>query len=228
MQCSRPATLFDGICRTAMQLPKRTLALLASIAVSIAAHAGSFEDFFVAVRNDNASAVTRLLAAGFDPNTRDEKGRSGLGIAMLEGSPKVAKTLLATPGIAVDTLNDAGESPLMLAALKGNLAGMEQLLAAGARVDQPGWSPLHYAATGPAPRAVELLLGRGAAVDARSPNASTPLMMAARYGDEENVRLLLAKGADPKLVNQQNLRAVDFARLGGRESLTRRLETLQR
>jgi ankyrin repeat protein len=70
---------------------------------------------------------------------------------------------------------------------------------------------------------VELLLARGAAVDAVSPNGSTPLMLAARYGSEESVNLLLARGADAARRNERQLRAADFARLAGREALAVRL-----
>jgi ankyrin repeat protein len=63
-------------------------------------------------------------------------------------------------------------------------------------------------------------------VDARSPNGSTPLMMAARYGSEASVDLLLARGANPKLRNQRDLSAADFARMDGRDALAQRLQTL--
>jgi len=191
-------------------------------------HAGSYEDFFIAVRNDNAGLVRDLVERGFDPNTRDAKGQPGLTIAMQEQSLKAARVLLAQPAVDVDALNQAGESALMMAALKGNLTALALLLDRGARVSQPGWAAIHYAATGPEPRAVGLLLDRGADVNAASPNGSTPLMMAAQYGAEASVKLLLERGADAKRRNQRDLRAADFARLAGRDSLTRMLEQAQR
>ena len=69
-----------------------------------------------------------------------------------------------------------------------------------------------------------LLLDKGAAIDSRSPNGTTPLMMAARYGDEQGAHLLLARGADARLRNDQNLSAADFARTGGREKLAAKQE----
>lgn len=192
------------------------------------ASAGSFDDFFIAIRNDDANALVGLLQRGFDPNTRDEKGAPGLTIAMQVHAEKAAKLLLQHPTIDVNALNAAGESALMMAALKGDLAGAKLLLASGAHLNQPGWSALHYAASGPRPELVQLLLEQGATVNARSPNGTTPLMMAARYGSEDSVRLLLKRGADPKLANQRDLRAADFARLAGRESLASRLDALAR
>ena len=116
--------------------------------------AGSFEDFFIAIRNDNAGTINGLLDRGFDPNTRNEKGQPGLTVAMQEHSLKAARALLARPATEVDALNQAGESALMMAALKGDIDGMQMLIERGAKVDQPGWSPILYAATGPEPKAV--------------------------------------------------------------------------
>ncbi|HET6599582.1 MAG TPA: ankyrin repeat domain-containing protein [Burkholderiaceae bacterium] len=200
--------------------------LVASAFFSVSA--GSFDDFFTAIRQDDASALLSLLQRGFDPNTRDESGQPGLTIAMQVHAEKAAKLLLQHPAIDVDALNSAGESALMIAALKGDIAGTKLLLASGAHVNQPGWSALHYAATGPKPEIVQLLLERGATVDARSPNGTTPLMMAARYGSADSVKQLLERGADPKLANQRDLRAADFARLAGRESLGGRLDAAAR
>lgn len=211
-----------------MHYLKKLLLSLVIIGFS-SAFAGSFEDFFIAIRNDNAGVINNLLDRGFDPNARDEKGQPGLTLAMRERSLKVAQALLARPATDVDALNQAGESPLMMAALKGDVTGMELLIARGAKLEQPGgWSPLLYAATGPEPKAVQLLLDRGAAINAASPNDSTPLMMAAQYGSEDSVKLLVARGADPKRRNQQGLDAVDFARKAGRESLAKRLEQIAR
>lgn len=190
------------------------------------ANAGSFEDFYIAVRNDNIGTLNGLLDRGFDPNTRNEKGQIGLVLAMQEHSLKAARALLARPATDIDALNGSGESALMMAALKGDIEGMQLLLGRGAKVNQAGWSAIHYAATGPEAKAVALLLERGAAIDARSPNDSTPLMMAAQYGSEDSVTLLLARGADPKLRNQLKLGPAEFARRAGRESLAKQLAQL--
>jgi ankyrin repeat protein len=206
----------------------KKLISLALLAAALSANAGSYEDFFVAIRNDNAGTLANLFERGFDPNTRDPKGQPGLTIAMQEHSLKTAKLLLGRPDIDVNALNQAGESALMMAALKGDLAGARLLLEHGAKVNQAGWSPLHYAATGPEPKLVQLLIERGAEVNAASPNGTTPLMMAAQYGSEESVELLLARGADVNLRNQREMRAVDFAKLSSRAPLVTRLEQLQR
>ena len=185
--------------------------------------AGSYEDFFVAVKRNDGGSVTELLQRGFDPNTPDPSGNIALVLALQAENFAVAEALMARPGLNVNSLNQSGESALMMAALRGNLAWCERLLARGASINKAGWTALHYAAAGPEPKVVKLLLDRGAVVDAESPDKTTPLMMAARYGPEEGVTLLLAHGADPKRTNARNMNAADFARGGGREWLAQRL-----
>lgn len=206
---------------------KKVVYFILTIGISCA-NAGSFDDYFIAIRNDNISTLGDLLRRGFDPNTADEKGQPGLTIAMQEHSLKAARLLLAQPGLKIDALNLVNESALMTAALKGDAEGVKLLLERGAAINQTGWSPLHYAASGPEPEIVRTLLERGAEVDAVSPNGTTPLMMAAQYGSEDSVKLLLDRGADPNRRNQRELRASDFAKLAGREALMARLLKLQR
>jgi hypothetical protein len=206
---------------------KYIIYLYAAYGFSVAL-AGSFEDFFRAVSVDDAWAVQGLLARGFDPNAVNENGQSGLLLALREDSPKVAAALLAHPGTRIDAANANDETPLMMAALHGQIDWVQRLIDRGARIDKSGWAPLHYAASGPEPKVVALLIARGAQIDALSPNHTTPLMMAARYGTEEAAELLLAQGASPRVRNQRGLDAADFARLGGREKLAARLDAAAR
>ena len=209
------------------------LYLVFAIGFSVA-KAGAYEDFFRAASADDARTVQDLLVRGFDPNTRDERGQNALYISQRDAAFKVAQALLAHPQLLVDQPNSASETALMMAALRGNTDWVGRLLDKGARIeganegDAPGWSPLHYAASAPTPQALELLLARGARVDARSPNGTTPLMMAAQYGPETAVDALLKQGADARLRNDLNLGVVDFAQRGGREALTKRLTDLVR
>lgn len=191
-------------------------------------HAQPTVDFFRAIHIDDAGAVKRLLDRGFDPNAVDDKGQVGLYLAFRDESPKAAAALLAHPQTRIDAVNKADETPLMMAALRGQLDGARQLLDRGAGLNRPGWTPLHYAASGPEPRMVALLLERGAQVEALSPNRTTPLMMAARYGPEDAVDLLLARGASLRARNDAGLGAADFAELAGRDSLAARLKAATR
>jgi len=192
------------------------------------ANAGAYEDFFQAVAKDDDIALRTLLQRGMDPNSRSPEGQTALHLALRDKSPRVAELLWTSPTLDVDAVNTSGETPLMMAALHGHFGWAQRLIERGAKVHREGWSPLHYAATGPEPRIVALLLDRGAPVNAPSPNRSTPLMMAARYGVEASVDLLLARGADKGLRNDRDLDASGFAKLAGRDYLMQRLQATPR
>lgn len=195
------------------------------------AQAGSYDDFFTAIIRDNPGTITDLLRRGFDPNTPNERGDKGLLLALQLESDRVFFALLQSPQVDVNAHNARGETPLMLAAIKGNLPAVQALLARGADVNQPGWAPLHYAASGDTPQhaqIVKLLLEHSAYIDAASPNGSTPLMLAARYGSETIVQLLLQEGADPTLKNQLGLTARDFALGAEREHTATLIDTAVR
>lgn len=185
-----------------------------------AAWADSYSDFFAAARTDRESVVVALTLRGFDLNTLDEQGEHALHIAIRNQSHRVTAFLLEQPSVRVDVRNAHGESPLMLAALKGDLPLVQRLMARGAQVNKPGWTALHYAASHPeeaSDAVVALLLEQHAYIDAESPNRTTPLMMAARYGHLRVVKRLIDAGADVTLRNEQGLSALDFARQGQRE-----------
>ena len=198
-----------------MSLQRRSaLAAVALGLVSVRAWAGAYEDFFVAVLRDDGDAITALLRRGFDPNTRDPKGQVGLMIALQNDANKAVAALLASRRLNVEARNAKDESPLMMAAIKGDVEAVKALIARDADVNKTGWTPLHYAASSGSPQhavIISLLLENHAYIDAASPNGTTPLMMAAHYGSSEAVQLLLDEGADPTLKNQLGLTAADFA-----------------
>lgn len=178
--------------------------------------AGSYEDFFIAIKRDDPGTIRQLVLRGFDANIRSPEGQHGLFLALRDGSLKAARELLAVPKIDVEARNQADESPLMMAALKGHIDIARQLIDLDADVNKTGWAPLHYAATNGHVELMRLLLDNHAYIDAESPNGTTPLMMAAHYGSPQAVKVLLEAGADPTLKNALGLSAIDFAQRAGR------------
>ena len=203
---------------------KRIFYLFVLIGYSVVS-AGSYEDFFSALDRNDPQSITRLLERGFDPNTRDAQGRPGLFVALQKESFDAAQALFRHPKIEVNALTNNDESALMMAAMKGQLQWCKQLLDRGAVVNKTGWTPLHYAASGNDHQVVALLLDKGAAIDALSPNGSTPVMMAALYGSEASVNLLVTRGADIRRKNDLGLDVSDFASRGGRDRLAAQLKT---
>jgi ankyrin repeat protein len=184
-------------------------------------------DFFTAASRDDARALMNLMVRGVNPNQRDGDGQTALMVAIREEAWKAVDSLLEYKALDINAANKAGETALMMAALRGNLDVLKKLLVRGAlnSLQQPGWTALHYAASSAVGGdCVALLAKEGAELNARSPNGTTPLMMAARYGSEPAVESLLKAGADKTLRNEKGLSAADFARDGGRPFLLPRLQ----
>lgn len=197
----------------------RSFVLAAALAAGIhpataAPTGGQVTDFFRAVQMDDARTVQSLLGK-VDPNeVNPVGGEPALVLAVREGAMRVLDVLLRHPGTNVDAPALNGNTALMMAAFKNNQAAAEALIAKGAAVNRPGWTPLHYAAASGADDIARLLLAHGARIDAQSPPASgkyTPLMMAAREGHEDSALFLLAQGADPQLKNGEGLTAAQIA-----------------
>ena len=197
--------------------------------LSVTSWAGSYDDFFKAIQLDDLRTLQSLLKRGFDPNTASPQGDPALIKALQEQSFRAAEALAEHPQTRVDVRNGRDESPLMLAALRGQVALVVKLVSRGAAVNKTGWTPLHYAATGGHVRVMAFLIGAHADVNAESPNGTTPLMMAAMYGNSASVKLLLESGAEAYPRNDQGLSAEDFATRSGRQdSLNLIQQVLQR
>jgi ankyrin repeat protein len=213
-----------------MTTRRAALALLGSLLIAagakpaLAASPSQLADFFRAVQIDDARTVQSLLNKGVNPNALNPVGgEPALVLALREGSMRVADVLVAHPAIKVDAPAVNGNTALMMAAFKKNLLAVQALVSRGAAVSRrPGWTPLHYAAASGDVDIARYLIEHGAEVDAVSPPASgryTPLMMAAREGQEAAALFLLRQGANPSLTNSEGLNAAQIAQRANQASI---------
>jgi hypothetical protein len=114
--------------------------------------------------------------------------------------------LLLTSGADPNLASANGQTPLMMAAQRGNVEAIQVLIERGAKIDAKdgaGVTALMDACTSGSADAVRLLIERGADVKVRSKRNETALGFAATSGVQASVELLLAKGAE---VNVRNIR----------------------
>lgn len=160
----------------------------------------------------DVAQVRAWLDAGLDPEFVADRIGTGLMIAAWTGNIALMD-LFVQRGADIQRTNSFGETALLHAAWRGQTAAVKWLLARGAKVNREGaeWSALHYAAFAGHGETSQLLLERGANINARSPNGSTPLMMAIHEGHEEMAGYLIQRGADRKVRNERGDTALDWA-----------------
>ena len=153
-----------------------------------------------AIERNDIKKVRQWLDEGLDPEFQSNQIGSGLMIAAWNGNIEIMNLFLER-GANPRRANRNGEQALQLAAWNGHTEAVKWLLDHGATINREGnnWGALHYAVFNGHTELARFLIARGAEVNARSPNGSTPLMMAAREGREEMIKDLLESGADPKL-----------------------------
>jgi uncharacterized protein len=181
-----------------------------------------------AVQYGDAAMVEMLLHAGSRVNVANDLGVTPLYLACTNRDATMVEKLIRSEADPNAKLVN-GETVLMNCARTGNAESVKALTAAGARVNvkepEHDQTALMWAAAERHPEAVKMLLEAGADLRARARTysqivtsevtqragreelnytvlrgGSTPLLFAARSGDRECVRLLLAAGAD---VNDQ-------------------------
>lgn len=166
----------------------------------------------VALEAGDIHAARRWLDEGLDPNQEADRIGTGLMIGAWEGNIALME-LFHARGADLARSNRFGEQALQLAAWRGHLEAVRWLLERGAPVNRSGkaWAALHYAVFAGRGEIARLLMARGADINARTPNESTPLMMAALEGQEDLAQLLIGAGADPRLANDRGDTALSWA-----------------
>ena len=159
---------------------------------------GSTALLWVSHWNDVATADL-LIHAQADPNIANDLGMTPLSRACTNGNAALVELLL-NAGAKPNTPIATGETPLMTCASTGNVTAVRVLLARGADVNakEPSQNQdaLMWAASERHPDVVRLLVEAGADPRAHTKKGFTALHFAAREGDIDSVRQLLASGVN--------------------------------
>jgi ankyrin repeat protein len=146
-----------------------------------------------------------LLGAGADANAANDFRMTPLSQACTNGSAEFVRLLLksgANPNTAIAT----GETPLMTCARSGNADAVRLLIVFGAAVDakEPAQNQtaLMWAAAERHANVVKALIEARADLKAATKQGFTAIHFAARVGDLESVKPLLAAGVDVNLRTQ--------------------------
>lgn len=149
----------------------------------------------------------------------DSFGNTPLHQSCYNGHSETVRVMLGTPGIEVDAVNDAGETPLYIAVRESHIYIAELLLGAGADVNRrndSGESLLHIASKQRKAYMVNTLIKNGADINARNRNGETALICAIKSKDSQKpsvdiVEMLLAHEADVECTDMWGNSALYYA-----------------
>lgn len=172
-------------------------------------NASGFTALIQAILDEDAAAVSNLIADGADVNKGDWYSNTPLNHAVKSSTEEVV-ILLLEAGANPNQTGSYGTRPLMIASFNGLLPIMELLLAKGAEVNyqgDEGETALTMAAKNSTKEVVERLLQAGADVNALTNDGNTALIEAIVGIHNERtaiVELLLANSA-AEAIHQVNI-----------------------
>ncbi|XP_054466833.1 KN motif and ankyrin repeat domain-containing protein 1a [Anoplopoma fimbria] len=161
-------------------------------------------------------------------NMADGNGNTALHYSVSHSNFQVVKKLLDADVCNVNQQNNAGYTPIMLAALAAvespkDMRIVEELFGKGdvnARASQAGQTGLMLAVSHGRMDMVRALLAHGADVNVQDDEGSTALMCASEHGHVEIVKLLLAQpGCDATLSDGDESNAVSIALEAGHKDI---------
>jgi uncharacterized protein len=189
--------------RTQDRATVRTL-LTQRVDVNARSEDGSTALLWAAHWNDVATA-SLLIRAGANANAANDFRITPMSLACTNGSAALVELFLkagATPNTRIST----GETPIMTCASSGSADAVRMLIARGADVNavEPSQNQdaLMWAAAERHPDVVRLLIDARANLQAHTRKGFTALHFAAREGDLESTRLLLAAGVNVNIRSQ--------------------------
>ena len=187
----------------------------------------SDSELLTAVVSQDVVGVRAALAAGADPEAREDTKRA-IEIAAVVGDASTIETLL-DHGAHGDAATSGGDAPLVLAVRSGSLDVVSALLSAGVDTEcGPEGSALLAATEGQTDdlsvEIVRALVQAGAEVNVRHKDTGlTPLMWAAQSDSIELVKLLIDAGADAGVQDLTRKTALDYAQNKGKDDTARLL-----
>ncbi|XP_049885124.1 ankyrin repeat domain-containing protein 11 isoform X2 [Pectinophora gossypiella] len=131
-----------------------------------------------------------------------------------QDAPPVAPTPAEERKRSRQQRNERGETPLHVAAIRGDHDQVKKLLDQGQDPDVPdfaGWTPLHEACSYGWYQVVEVLVNGGANVNAKGLDDDTPLHDATTSGNLQMVQFLVENGAEPFVKNTKGKMPSDYA-----------------
>ena len=183
----------------------------------------------LAAAKGKKQAVDFLLSKGADPSLRTLIGRNLLHAAVEGGDVSIVETVLSLDiPVTVNSIDEHGHTPLMIAANSNNLETLEFLLRNGADPflkDEKGRNVLHISVRHDdgCTDVIERLLSFGMDIDSRDDKGYTPLMDAVALANVQAVNYLLEKGADPTLTANNGWSLLHFACQGGNTTIIKKI-----
>ena len=173
----------------------------------------------LAAEGKHLEAVKILLAEKADPNTVDQNGRTPLGYAGVNLELlRVLLTAKADPNL------DTAKPPLIQAADGDNSAALALLLAQGASPEVRGGddsvTPLLITVLWSNTNGIAALLAAAADVNVQDRFGNSALHYAVRTGNPAVLQMLLEKGANPNVRNDQGVTPLDLTKPSGVASLS--------
>lgn len=179
----------------------------------------SEESLLKRIDKGNLHAVELLLAAGVNPNAKNEEGNSILYYAIDNNETEIAHALIIY-GADINEKDKYEETVLMQAAFKGNVEIVKELINRDAEVNGrsiTGRTPLMNAAWSDSPETINALIDAGAEVNAKDIIKRTALMFARQ--NSEVTETLLLRGAKVNAKDKDGQTALLYQFDGGDQSL---------